>query len=68
MDRCFFVHGQNILAGDGKEKIVHHDLPREVGELLMYYLWLLLPFRERVQISIDEGAKSSPFVWGVPTE
>jgi len=50
----------------GKEKIVHHYLPREVGELLMYYLWLVLPFWENVQVSIDEAVKPSPFLWGEP--
>ena len=50
----------------GKEKIVHHYLPQEVGELLIYYLWLVLPFWERIQISVDEDTKFSPFMWGEP--
>jgi hypothetical protein len=28
----------------GNIKIIHRYLPREVGELLVYYLWLVLPF------------------------
>jgi len=28
----------------GNIKIIHRYLPREVGELLIYYLWLVLPF------------------------
>jgi superfamily II DNA helicase RecQ len=48
----------------GKEKVVHHYLPREAGELLMYYLWLVLPFWDRVRISVDEDVMPSPFVWG----
>jgi hypothetical protein len=50
----------------GSMKIVHHWLPREVGELMLYYLWLVLPFWERVQISVDEDVRLSPFVWGKP--
>ena len=33
----------------GNIKIVHRYLPREVGELLVYYLWLVLPFWEKLQ-------------------
>jgi superfamily II DNA or RNA helicase len=29
-------------------KIIHRFLPREVGELLVWYLWLVLPFVERL--------------------
>lgn len=47
-------------------KVVHHWLPREVGELMLYYLWLVLPFWEKVQISVDPDFRGSPFVWGRP--
>ena len=57
---------KNYMA-TGNVKIVHHWLPREVGDLMMYYLWLVLPFWERVQISMDEDVKFSPFLWGKPT-
>ena len=29
-------------------KIVHRFLPREVGSLMVYYLWLVLPFWEGI--------------------
>jgi superfamily II DNA helicase RecQ len=32
-----------------QEKIVHRYLPREVGELLVRYLWLVDPFNQRMQ-------------------
>ncbi len=32
----------------------------------MYYLQLVLPFQERIQISVNESAKSSPFMQGEP--
>src|SRR5258706_2721059 len=58
--------GKNYMA-TGKMKIIHHYLPREVGELTLYYLWLVLPYWERVCVSIGgEDVKLSPFVWGQP--
>jgi hypothetical protein len=33
--------GYNV---SGDVKIIHRYLPREVGELLVYYIWLVLPF------------------------
>ena len=47
-------------------KIIHHWLPPEVRELMLYYLWLVLSFWEKVQILVDANFKSSPFVWGRP--
>lgn len=33
----------------GDVKIIHQYLPREVGELLVYYMWLVLPFQQRLE-------------------
>ena len=33
-------------------KIIHRYLPREIGELLVYYLWLVVPFLSRISIEI----------------
>jgi hypothetical protein len=35
--------GYNV---SGDVKIIHRYLPREVGELLVYYMWLVLPFQQ----------------------
>jgi RecQ family ATP-dependent DNA helicase len=48
----------------GNIKIVHRYLPREVGELLVYYLWLVLPFWEKLQFQIAGKPSASPFLWG----
>jgi superfamily II DNA helicase RecQ len=48
----------------GNIKIVHRYLPREVGELLVYYLWLVLPFWEKLQFQMTGKPSSSPFLWG----
>jgi hypothetical protein len=48
----------------GNMKIVYHWLLREVGELTIYYLWLVLLFWEKVQILVDPGFRGSLFIWG----
>jgi RecQ family ATP-dependent DNA helicase len=49
-------HKGYSMSGD--IKIIHRYLPREVGELLVYYLWLVLPF----QFAIERK------FWWTPTE
>ena len=38
--------GYNI---SGDVKIIHRYLPREVGELVVYYMWLGLPLQQRLE-------------------
>jgi hypothetical protein len=45
-------------------KIIHRYLPQEIGELLVYYLWLVLPFHEKLQFQARGERCSSPFLWG----
>ncbi|KAG9378483.1 RecQ Superfamily II DNA helicase [Pyrenophora tritici-repentis] len=33
----------------GDVKIIHRYLPREVGELVVWYMWLVLPFQQRLE-------------------
>jgi superfamily II DNA helicase RecQ len=47
-----------------KAKLIQRFLPREVGELLVYYLWLALPFFETLQVVVDGVYELSAFVWG----
>jgi superfamily II DNA helicase RecQ len=47
-----------------KTKLIQRFLPREVGELLVYYLWLVLPFWESIQVVVDGVVELSAFVWG----
>src|SRR5277367_6555500 len=47
----------------GKMKIIHRYLPREVGELLLRYLWLVLPFWQAVQSVTEKADQLSPFIW-----
>lgn len=48
----------------GNIKIIHRYLPREVGELLVYYLWLVLPFWEKLQFQVSRRKSDSAFLWG----
>jgi hypothetical protein len=47
-----------------KAKLIQRFLPKEVGELLVYYLWLALSFFETIQVVVDGVDKLSAFVWG----
>lgn len=48
----------------GSTKIIHHYLPKEVGELLIYYLWLIRPFTEKLRrLAFGDKEPPSPFVW-----
>ncbi|KAJ5605378.1 hypothetical protein N7510_008149 [Penicillium lagena] len=47
-------------------RIIHRYLPREVSELLVYYLWLVLPFLEHATMlaaEIPQPFQRSPFLW-----
>jgi hypothetical protein len=36
----------------GNTKIIYRYLPKEVGELLIYYLWLIQPFYRKLEILV----------------
>jgi hypothetical protein len=50
-------------------KIVHQYLPREVGELVVWYLWLVLPFMCQLAVTwylldpSNPSTSSSPSVY-----
>ena len=46
-------------------KVIHRFLPREVGELLVWYLWLVLPFWQKLQGIIKGASGVSAAVWGL---
>ena len=49
----------------GTAKVIHRYLPQEVGELLFYYLWLVLPFWQKLERASGRAAyaEPSPFIW-----
>ncbi|RYO26416.1 hypothetical protein AA0113_g12493 [Alternaria arborescens] len=50
-------------AVSGDVKIIHRYLPREVGELLVWYLWLVLPFQQRLEAMVWEREAISSHLW-----
>jgi hypothetical protein len=58
----FYHKGYSI---QGSTKIIHRYLPREISELVVYYLWLVLPFAQRLQmLALDKSfhSISTPFL------
>ncbi|KAH7459294.1 hypothetical protein FOMA001_g20080 [Fusarium oxysporum f. sp. matthiolae] len=47
----------------GRLKIIHRFLPREVGTLLTYYLWLVLPFWEDIQANVWDKSIFNAGLW-----
>src|SRR5690606_40409954 len=43
-------------------KVIHRYLPREVGELAVWYLWLVLPFWQQVQGMMTGADETSAFL------
>ena len=51
-------------SASGNTKIIHRYLPREVGELLVYYLWLIQPFYRKLELLVlRKRDLPSPFLW-----
>lgn len=49
----------------GSTKIIHRYLPKEIGELLVYYLWLIRPFTEKLRLlAYADKSPPSSFLWG----
>ena len=44
-------------------KIIHRYLPYEVGELVVWYLWLALPFIERIEALVWQQKAVSDYMW-----
>jgi RecQ family ATP-dependent DNA helicase len=61
---AFVAQYHKGYRSSGNIKIIHRYLPREVGELLVYYLWLVLPFWEKLQCQMTGQVVSSAFIWG----
>jgi superfamily II DNA helicase RecQ len=50
-------------AVSGDVKIIHRYLPREVGELWVWYMWLVLPFQQRWEAMVWEKEAMSSHMW-----
>jgi superfamily II DNA or RNA helicase len=47
----------------GDVKIIHRYLPREVGELVVWYLWLVLPFVQQIEALLWKQDQISSHLW-----
>jgi superfamily II DNA helicase RecQ len=47
----------------GRPKVIHRYLPREVGELVVYYVWLVQPFVEILQMFDRDQQEFGAFIW-----
>lgn len=47
----------------GDVKIIHRYLPREVGELVVWYLWLALPFIQQIEALVWRKQSISSHLW-----
>ena len=62
MVSCITAYHKNFRSFD-QAKIIHRFLPESVGRLLVWYLWLVLPFWQQVQLIGNEGGKPSSFLF-----
>jgi len=46
-------------------KMIHRYLPREVRELVVYYLWLMLPFQQRLEAAVWKKNEVSAYMWPI---
>jgi RecQ family ATP-dependent DNA helicase len=60
---CFVAAYHKNYRTSEQVKIIHRYLSREVSELFVRYLWLVLPFWQHVQLAVREADEISPFVW-----
>jgi hypothetical protein len=52
------------IGQTGKGKVIHRYLPREVGELVVYYLWFASPFWHQINGAVYGKAEEvSAYVW-----
>ena len=54
---------KKYLATD-KLNVIYRFLPREVGELLIWYLWLVLPFWQAINSVTQQADYANPFLFG----
>jgi hypothetical protein len=45
------------IGQTGKSKVIHRYLPREVGELVVYYLWFASPFWHQINRAVHGKAE-----------
>jgi hypothetical protein len=60
---CFVTYYHKGYSVSDSTKIIHRYLPREIGELLVYYLWLIVPFVSRIYQSQPKSRHFSEYLF-----
>jgi hypothetical protein len=50
-------------AVSGDVKVIHRYLPREVGELWVWYMWLVLPWQQMLEVDVWKKTEISSHMW-----
>lgn len=60
---CFVTMYHKGFRQTNSAKVIHRYVPREVGALLIWYMWLALPFWQNVQRRVKGKTRRSAFLW-----
>lgn len=67
---CIVTTSSKGSSSQANTKLIHRYLPKVVSEMVIYYLWLVLPFRQQLEnrAGFYRGLPS-PFLWAkAPTD
>ena len=60
---CFVIYYHKDYSISETIKIIYRYLPREIGELLVYYLWLIVLFLQRIYKNQTSNRIFSPYLF-----
>jgi superfamily II DNA helicase RecQ len=60
---CIFSHYHKNITKANRTKDIFRFLPERVGNLMVYYLWLVLPYYQKVVGSFERKMYRSTFLW-----
>src|SRR2546423_1133547 len=70
--RNIFIEDQAVVfvtryhkgyAMSGNVKIIHRYLPREVSALWVWYMWLVLPWQQKLEVDVWKKDEVSSHMW-----
>ena len=60
---AFVTRYHKGYSSSQKMKVIHRYVPQEVGEIVVYYLWLVEPFVRQLQMTARGQERFSTFMW-----
>lgn len=60
---AFVTQYHKGYSASKRVKIVHRFVPNEVGELVVYFLWLVQPFINQLQAAVNQQFEDGSFIW-----